>query len=872
MLPIKIKHITLLFLMMLSGLCLAQSKSIQGKVTDTQGVPVDGAAVVLYNAKKSIITYTVTNEFGAYALEGDVKENYILEFTHISFLKQSKTITANQLTQSPIVIDVMLEENTASLDEVIIISTNEVKDTVRLDLDKLKLYEDDNLRDILNKIPNFRLSDDGTIIYKGKSIDKILVNKKPSFEYQNSIALESIEKNIIEGISVINNYNDDFSLDFEENEESVLNIDTKNQSQSIMNGSLELKAGYQDKYEFKGKGFLFSKNLNAFLTNNTNNIGKTTVTAGEVKKLFSEGQPFSRYQGETLSGLFATNENLLKDFYTSTNLTLRNQSQRLKTSGLFYFIAPDRVNSIVQNTSTLDNVSLLNTLDETQAKTTSFLGALSVAYKISNKTIATYNINANYINNKNNSDVRNELFDNGTPNGMNTTFANNRNNIFSSNHVLSVKSKLKKNLILETKAAYYHEGTKLLNDYTISQNNSIFDTATQRYRFDKNQVLGSVGLKYKASDQFISLISATYHKENEEIKDRNLNNTMLIKRSQDNFLVDVEVTGEDIVKGLDYEVSLGLNSFTNNLTVDQIEASETFIPVDLWVDYENRLNRYAVSYTRTRTFNDIVLGINSIQPFNSIWNGTNLFALGFNTSNNFHASYDYDNLFDGEIFSISATYKNQKDVVRRNFVSQANGISEFNFFIADKATDFKLSTFYSKTISPLKYPTKIDISASYNQVEYPAIIAQQEVDVVTKTIAPELRVETITDNFVNFSLSSKVSFSSDEIQNTTYDATYTRNSVAVLLKNKQWKGNITFLYDNNHINNVTYSRKNLNLGLSYTKNNMVFSMEARHIGELLSFFENDAYNSQFIISNGITNTIVNNQSLNYIIFGIKFKL
>jgi hypothetical protein len=347
---------------------------------------------------------------------------------------------------------------------------------------------------------------------------------------------------------------------------------------------------------------------------------------------------------------------------------------------------------------------------------------------------------------------------------------------------------------------------------------------------------------------------------------------MLIKRSQDNYLVNLEVTGEDIIKGVDYEFVVGVNSFTNNLTVDRIENTETFIPVDLWLDYENRLNRYTISYSRTRTFNDIVLGINSIQPFNSIWNGTNLFALGFNTANNFSASYDYDNLFDGEIFSVSASYKNQKDVVRRNFVQQQNGISEFDFFIADKATDLKLSAFYSKTLSPLKYPTKVDISASYNQVDYPAVIAQQEVDVVTKTIAPELRIETITDNFVNFSLSSKVSFSSDEILNTTYDAVYTRNSVAVLLKNKQWKGNITFLYDNNNINNITYTRKNLNLGLSYTKNNMVFSMEARHLGELLSFFKNDAYNSQFIISNGITNTIVNNQSLNYIILGIKFKL
>lgn len=872
MLPINIKHITLLFLMMLSGLCLAQSKSIKGKVTGAQNIPVDGAAVVLYDTKKSIITYTVTNEFGAYTLEGDVKENYTLEVTHISFLKKVKTITANDITKSPIVIDVVLEENTASLDEVIIISSNEVKDTVRLDLDKLKLYEDAKLQEILEKIPNFRLSDDGTIIYKGKNIDKILVNKKPSFENQNSIALESIEKNIIDGISVINNYNDEFTLDFDENEETVLNIDTKEDFKNILNGSLEGKAGYQDKYEFKAKGFLFSKNLNAFLTNNTNNIGKTTITSNEIKSIFKDGLPISGYQEQTLVGkLFSTNENLQKDFFTSTNLTLRNQTQRLKTAGIFYYIAPNRVNSIVQNTNTLDNVSLLNTIDENKAKTQSFLSAISLAYKLSNKSILSYNLNVDYVNNRNKSTIQNELFDNGNPNGVNTTFSNNNNNIFSQYHQLVFTNKIQKNLILDAKGAYFSEGTKLLNDYSIQQNTSIVEDV-QNYKFDKNQAHASIGLKYKYSDAFIPRLSANYYRTQEELKDRNLNNSLLIRRERDSYLVNLEVTGDGIVKGLDYDFNIGFNSFTNTLVTNNIDKSDTFVHVDASMSYENKLNRYHIGYERFRDFNDIYSGITTIQPFNSIWNGNSMLPLIFNSSSLIDASYNYNNIFDGEAFSVSASYGTEKNTLQRNFIAQENGISEFNLFLADKTNIFKVSSYYSKTLAPLSYPTKIVVSASYNQIEYPSIIAQQEVDVLTKVLSPSLRVQTITDNFFNFEFASKVSFSSDEVANTTYDATYTRNSFAVLLKNKKWNGNITFLYDNNHINNITYSRKNLNLGVSYTKNNMVFSMEARHIGELLSFFENDAYNSQFIISNGITNTIVNNQSLNYIILGIKFKL
>ena len=871
MLPIKIKNITLCFLMILSGLCYAQSKSINGKITGANNLPIDGVAIVLYDAAKNIVTYTITNELGIYNMEAAIQENYVLEVTHISYLKQTRIITGEDVAKTSLSIDFKLEENTASLDEVIIISSNEVKDTVRLDLDKLKLYEDSNLQEILEKIPNFRLNDDGAIIYKGKNIDKILVNKKPSFENQNSIALESIEKSIIDGISVINNYNDAFTLDFDENKETVLNIDTKDDFKNILNGSVEGKIGYQDKYEFKGKGFLFSKNLNAFLTNNTNNIGKTTITSNEIRSIFKEGLPISSYHEESLGRLFATNENLQKDFFTSTNLTLRNQTQRLKTAGIFYYIAPNRVNSVVQNVSTLDNISLLNTIDETKAKTQSFLSAISIAYKISNKSILSYNLNVDYVNNRNKSTVENELFDNGTPNGINTTFSNNNNNIFSLYHQVLFTNKLQENLILEAKGAYFSEGTKLLNDYSIQQNMSITDNA-QNYKFDKNQAQATIAIKYKFSDTFIPRISANYYRTQEELKDRNLNNSMIIRRERDSYFVNIEAKGNGVTKGLDYDFNIGLNPFTNRLVTNNTEESHIFVPIKASLNYENKLNRYYIDYSRSRDFNDIFSGVNTIQPFNSIWNGNSLLPLEFNTSSTVKASYNYNNIFDGEAFSISVTHSTDKNSLQRNFIAQQNGISEFNLFLADKSNTLKASSYYSKVLSPLKYPTKIGVFVNYNQVKYPSIIAQQEVDVLTRVISPSVRVQTITDNLLNFEFSSKISFSSDEVVNTTYNATYTRNSFAVLLKNKIWKGNITFLYDNNHINNVTYSRKNLNLGLSYTKNNMVFSMEARHVGELLSFFENDAYNSQFIISNGITNTIVNNESLNYIILGIKFKL
>lgn len=866
---ISVKHITIVFCVVFSVFGFSQSKVVKGKITDIQELPIEGSAVVLYDVNRKIMAYAITDQNGVYELSGEVTNTSQLEITHISFTKKNIAFTGKDLSNDTLILNSVLEENTSALDEVILISSLKVKDTVKLDLARLNLREEDNLKEILNKIPNFRLSDDGVIIYKGKSIDKILVNNKPSFENQNSIALESIENKIIDGISVINNYTDDFSLDFEENEESVLNIDTKHKNQQIFNGSIETKYGYQDKYELKAKSFLFSQNLNAFLTHNTNNIGKTTIKAEEVKKLFTQNQPFSIYQGKSLERLFATNENLRKDFFTSTNLTLRNQTQRLKTSGLLYHIAPDRINSVFQNVSTLSNVSLLNTTEAINSKAQSFLSALSVAYKLSNKTIGTYTLNTNYIDDRGTSQVENELFDNGIQEGVNTLFSNNKNGIFSGYHQLSLRSKIQKNLILETGSAYYHERTRLLNDYSTVANTALI-AERQNHFFSQDELQANVGLKCKLSDAFIPFLSFDY-KYTVEAIDNSDNNRSLIERKRNDYLFNLKVKGKEVFKRLNYEVAAGVNSFGTELDLG-LNNQNTFIPVTIWLDYEKRMHRYYISYLRSRKNYELESGIRTLQPFNNIWYGNMIFPLEFQESSRFTASYNYDNLFDAKLFSVSFSYNNQKNVLRRNFIQQQNGISEYELFVADKSEDFELQSFYSKTLSPLRYPTKVDFSVSYKHMKYPILSNQQLIDLKSKNINPKLKIETITDRLINFRLSSQVSFVKDEVIGVTYNSVYTSSDFSIIIKNNFWKGAISFLYDNNTINDVTYSRKNINLNLSYLTKSITYSLEARHIGELLSLFDNDSYGSQFTVRDGLVSTIVNDRSLSYLVLGIKFKL
>ena len=221
------KHGIFILLLMASTTILAQSNQIKGFVTNENNEIINGATIVLYDLNKNIVAYSITDEKGYYLISSKIEADYFLEVSYLGYEKKTVNLSINDTNKDMISLDIKLTEETNQLDEVVLLLKKEEKDTVNFDLQKLNLQDNDKLKEILEKLPNLQVGEDGVIIYKGNNINKILVNKKETFENQNSLALENIENRLIEGLSVINNYQDEFSVDFDLQEETVLNIETK---------------------------------------------------------------------------------------------------------------------------------------------------------------------------------------------------------------------------------------------------------------------------------------------------------------------------------------------------------------------------------------------------------------------------------------------------------------------------------------------------------------------------------------------------------------------------------------------------------------------------------------------------------------------
>jgi len=862
------KSLTILILLATSLSCIAQATSINGAVMDGYGTPLVGALIVYYDADGNMQDHMVSDIEGAYMLEVVLNKGDRIEVTHLVYQKAERIITDVDMEIDQLIVDFYLEEQVHAFDEIVFTAKRKLKDTIQFDLENMNLQEDDDLRDILEQVPDVRVGETGNIIYKGKNIDKILVNDKPSFENQNSIALESIEKSIIQGISLINNYSDDFNLDFDEHEESVLNIDTKNNNEKIISGELNGAYGLNQKYDFGAKGLLFSKGLNSFLTHNTNNIGENVITSDELKGLFSEGMPFSSHQARTLSDLFSRDENLNKDFFSNTNLTIRNQTRRLKTSVLLYHLAPSRISSRQIRIDGENNVPLLNSSEIRNNDMNAILGAGEIAFKLSRKTLIGYNFNSNKLR-QNASSLSLVNYIDGSSVEEQNIEALGKNDILAINHLISLKSKLKDNLILEASYASYHENTKTRESYGFQGQTSV--TSSQNLYSSRKVTTSSVGLRRKYSNAFVSFLQLRHVNSLDKITELDSYEN-LIGRSSGELILDLNVSGKEVIEGLEYKATAGINPFLNRID-GAINPLDVFIPVNAWAEYITYMHRYYVEFDSKRNLLALESGLDFVQEGTQFTIGNYQFPTNYSTSQRVAASYNYDNLFDGEMVSTKFSYDKQTDVLKQVFLQQSEGIAIQKYFIADNVKDFFVEGLVSKTILPVKYATKLDFSLGYRYSEFPLGIESEEIQLNTTTsVNPGFRAETLSGNSLNLKFASDFYLNRDMAGLASINYWASQNSLTLIYKKNSIKGEAGLFYNRNKVGDRKFSRQNFNMEIEYTKNKIGLTLKARHLFELLSVYDNSAYDTQVIIANGVRTTVVNDQSLSYLILGVKYKL
>ena len=175
---LHIKTIGILLYLLCSSMFSFAQERLSGKVIDDNGKPIAMANVMLYPdslAKQSILTYAVTDNKGIFHLSSISVHHAWL---HVKSIGYESFVMKYDSSQSSCLIT--LHAKSQELGEVVVKGNySGIKtrgDSIIFDVNHFKTGAEENVSDVLRRLPGMEVSETGKVKYEGKAIDKILVN------------------------------------------------------------------------------------------------------------------------------------------------------------------------------------------------------------------------------------------------------------------------------------------------------------------------------------------------------------------------------------------------------------------------------------------------------------------------------------------------------------------------------------------------------------------------------------------------------------------------------------------------------------------------------------------------------------------------
>jgi hypothetical protein len=203
-----------LFLICSSSGLLAQSHTITGTVIDKDDRhPVIGALVRAFDLKDTITAISVlTDENGLFRLDKLRAGSYLIRIRSLSYLQLEKTVAVKDKETDAGVIEISLDSKL--INEVVVTGQGtavQKGDTTIMKADAFKVNPDASAEDLVKKMPGITV-ENGTVKAHGEEIKKVLVDGKPFFGDDPSVALKNLPADVIDKIQVYNKLSDQSEL------------------------------------------------------------------------------------------------------------------------------------------------------------------------------------------------------------------------------------------------------------------------------------------------------------------------------------------------------------------------------------------------------------------------------------------------------------------------------------------------------------------------------------------------------------------------------------------------------------------------------------------------------------------------------------
>ncbi len=294
------KHLLSFFLILfISAYSFSQNFKVSGTLIDAETQnPLEAATVFMETLRDStLITYTITDRNGKFVLEGNTSvKKARVNISFVGYESFQREVDLNTPVQD--MGKIPLAFSIASLDEVVVRSRAPVtvkKDTLEFNVASFKTKKDASIEDLLKELPGVEVDADGKIKVNGKDVSNILVNGKPFFGNDPTIATRNLTKEIIEKVQVVDTKTKSEAFTGEEGdkESKTINLTIKEENNKGIFGRVAAGGGTDERFEYAGLFNYFNNDTRLSVLGGGNNINSPGFSFGEIQKMFGNANSMS---------------------------------------------------------------------------------------------------------------------------------------------------------------------------------------------------------------------------------------------------------------------------------------------------------------------------------------------------------------------------------------------------------------------------------------------------------------------------------------------------------------------------------------------------------------------------------------------------